>query len=636
MPLATVSVLLDLAGDGGFATDVSRFVFLDDGIALGGLGREGGQDAAGTQRLSLKLTNRSGEFSHAPTSPYYPNFEPYKGIKVKVSWNSILYDEFTGTITKISIRPGISEQICHITAEDGFFALSKTDVYRPLMIDQYSGVIVDRLLDDSEEGEACTNTAFAKDLTGWTTFGGATQTRMTDNKVLEGPGSNRVVVAGANTGTQHTMTGKNGQKFTLVAYVKPERDADIGLTAQIRMNSNSGFVATSTAGTLLRDYWTRLEVSGTYQAGSTTQFIDVFAATAGTQFRIGAVHAPPFAGVIPRRVDRGQCPIEKFGALRDKASDLIEDIRRSEGLALFYFNEAGEACFEDRHHRWRDDHLTPQFTFSTDALPPDLIMPDYQEWGEDRIKEVNIDFPKWLDGVPGTEFWKLDREVYLPPGVLVPVKADYEGGILRNTIVPIANTDYTITGATGNDVTGSVTFTFLDFGKGSVGYFTYTGTAAAWLRTYQVRGTPVRDASDRSPARAVSTGPSLAAIMSFSVPYLASQPHVQSLAEYLCFRYDTQIERMEGTLYTTFPSPPTTSKMAAILGLGISDRITLRNTSVAGSTKVNADYYIDSIDREIMGGRISLKMRLAPVDEVYLGLDDANLGLDDAAVALSP
>jgi hypothetical protein len=73
-------------------------------------------------------------------------------------------------------------------------------------------------------------------------------------------------------------------------------------------------------------------------------------------------------------------------------------------------------------------------------------------------------------------------------------------------------------------------------------------------------------------------------------------------------------DRPELKIVEPFPSALTTGDMANILGLDVSDRITVTNDDQAFSTKVNGDYYIDSIDRQWGTGEIVCVYRLAPVD----------------------
>lgn len=638
-PKVTGNLLVDIDGDGSFAEDLcaadgdftSGFWKIEDGFSLSGRGRVGGEnpmDAADMAEVKILLDNSDGRFSAANNlSPYASGFvnrfRPYIQAHAKATFNAVTYDLIKGVITDIKISPEATDQLCEITIRDYMYVLSRTEIRRPIMLNQYTGVITHRLLDDvegAEDREACGNPAFAQNTTGWTTFGTATLTRVTgDDKILEGPGSGKVVTTAVNSGIRYTMTGLNGDKYRLSCYVKREAAAGI---VRIRMADTVGTVANGTLTALEEsNYWVRLDVTGTYNAGSTSQYIEIESSTT-TTFRVGAVHAIPFAPyAFDRNVDDGQSRLEKYTYPPGPALTAIQKVRENELGALAYFAGDGTFHFEDRHHRWRESHsLTSQATFNERGVI------DHQESADDRIKSVKLDYPHYVDGAPGTVVWESDRFIPLPIGFRWPVDADYEGGLVRDSITPVANTDYFINSAgdgSGADMTGSVTFTFDDFGGGSVGYFTNNATNVVYLRSYRVRGTPARLAADSSPARYTATGvPSLAAPFTFSYDLNASEPDVQAWAEYLGIRYSTQRARIGLRLAPPFPdltlsTAAQQSDMTQILARTISDRVTITNNDLPFSTYVSAAFYIDGIDLRCTGHSLEATWRVSPVDIDY-------------------
>ena len=83
--------------------------------------------------------------------------------------------------------------------------------------------------------------------------------------------------------------------------------------------------------------------------------------------------------------------------------------------------------------------------------------------------------------------------------------------------------------------------------------------------------------------------------------------------------------------------------MAQVLGLDISDRITISDTTFPFGSKVNGDYYVDSISRRIVaeqGGarRAETTLRVSPVDLDYwilgTGKLDDSAGVDNARLAV--
>lgn len=639
MALATFSVLMDLDGSGAYATDITGYIYKDSGFDIIGRGRTEELDAAGPASLTLQLDNSDGRFTPGNAAgAYFDSFHPYDAlIKAQITYNAVTYDQFEGVVTDISVRPGIDDQIAYLTALDSMFVLSRTEIRRPLMLNQYTGVIISRLLDDVEgaEGrEACTNPAFATDLTGWTVGTGAgVLTRMTgDDKILEGPAALRMAgSAFVGDMARYTFpTSKAGLTLQCTAYVKPERDADIAATVNIRMQDNVGVVATGVATAMGRDKWVRLSISGTYNGGSTSQSFDVFNGASAVQFRVGAAHAVPFVNAMVRAVDDGQCRLEKYAYNRGPALQAVQEVRENELLgALFYFDGAGAAVFEDKHHR-----TVATRSLTSQATPDELrLVLDYQESGGDRIKEVVLDYPHWVDGVAGTEMFSLDRVISIAVGKTERVEVDYGGGLARNTITPIANTHYTITFAAdgaGGDATGSVAFTFQDFGGASVGTFVNNhASKMVYLRTYKVLATPARLASDRTPARYTPAGgPALAATLSHDYQYNGSEPAMQSAAEYLGDRYSTQRARVGLQLSAPQAAPAVAvdAIMTAILSARISDRWTITNNNLAFSTMLNAPFYIEALDLKYPGHSIEATLRLTGVEATYFNAGDTIVG----------
>lgn len=635
----TGSLLVDLDDSGAFATDITAYWKRENGFSLRGRGRNKEHDAAGMASFVASLDNSTGRFSPKNAgSPYYPNWTAYKQAKVTLTFNSVTYDIIKGLITDIKVGPEAGAQLCEITIRDFMFLLSRTDIRRPLMRDQFTGVIIHRLLDDVEgaEGrEKVPNPRFETDLTGYTVEGTATLTRMTgDEKILEGPAACRVVTSAANSGLIWTsLDDLSLQNIRVVAYVKPERDADIGANIQVQMHDDSGAIANSgNVPMATRDKWTRITAAGTFL--STGANVRVIAPTSGTQFRVGAVGAVPTVNAWLRtKIDDGQSQLKQFSHHRGPALPAIQEVRENELGGLFYFDGAGLPCFEDRHHRWKSDHLTAQSTFDERGNL------DYSESGDDRVKAVILDYPHYVDGVAGTVVANIDRTVQLPPLTETAVELDYGGGLVRDTITPLPTTDYTVNASgdgSGASMLGSVTLRFIDFGAGSVGYFTNASTKIVYLRTYQVRGTPVKLAEDKTPARyTASGGPALAATISHDYQLNGSEPAIQAWAEYLGDRYSTQRYKLAVRHSAAFPKADITgSDIVPILARQVSDRVRHTNDNLPFSLKLtNADHYIDGIEHlRCDGDSIEAKWRLVEVDADYWVLEEAGSSLDTNTV----
>jgi hypothetical protein len=643
MPDITGQLLIDLDDSGAFATNLcaadgdftSGFWKVEPGFLLRGRGRSDELDEAGMASFTLSLDNADGRFSPQNSlSPYQVGFvnqfRPYKQAHVKLIFNAVTYDMIKGVITDIKIGPEAGDQLCEITIRDYMFVLSRTEIRRPLMLNQYTGVIIHRLLDDvegAEDREEVANPAFAQNLTGWSAQSGATITRMTgDDKGLEGPGSMRVVT-GATGFTRYTFPNDlAGLVYTGTVYVKPEADEDIGDQVRIVLGDNVGSSAGSFTALANRDQWTRLSITRTFNAGSTSQHMQIESIAGNISYRVGAGHCVPFVNAMARDIDEGKSFLEKYTYHRGAALTAVQEVRENELGGLFFFSGDGTAVFQDRHYRFP---LTSQGTFDERGRL------DYEESGDDRIKAVILDYPHFVDGTPGTVVWETDRVIPLPIGLTWRVEADYQGGVVRDTIIPVANTDYTINAAgdgTGIDMSGSVTFTFDDFGGGSAGYFTNNATKIVYLRTYRVRGTPVKLAEHKTPARYTPAGgPALAATLSYDYGLNGSEPSVQAWAEYLGDRYSEQRPRLTLHLSAPFPEAAVaTTDMVQILARGISDKVQVVNDTLPFATDVNDLFHIDSIELRLQSdGKIHslhATWRLSGKDEPYYVIGDTIAG----------
>lgn len=621
---------MDLDGSGAFATDISAFWYRQQGLTLSGLGRRAELDAAGAQTLNVHLDNRDGRFNgQNGSSPYASGgvnqFRPYIQIWIKATFNAVTYELFKGVVTMV--QPKANSDLCYVSAQDYFYLLSRTDVRRPLMLDQFTGVIINRILDDvegAENREIVANPIFETGTTGWSLLGGGSIARVTTGELLEGSAALYcVTTAVGDEGARYTTTGKAGVKVTAVAYIKRGNQSQTGGAVKIRIRDNLGIRATGTPVTVTPDIdrWTRITVTGTWDPGSSSQFVDVLEdiSAADGSFRIGAVHAVPFVAAITRNVDGGQSRLGRYQRHRGPALEMVQEVRDNELGALFYFNGAGAAVFEDRHHRWKGDHLTSTVTLTEKD-------PDYSEHAADRIKAVILDYPRYVDGTPGTQVWDLDGPLSIPANGSLRVEADYGGGLVRNTITPVANTDYFVMSAadgSGTDQTGIVTLVFRDFGGGSESIFSNSSSRIVYLTALAIRATPVREASDLSPARyTASGGPVLAGTLSYDYRYNDKEPDIQAWATYLGLRYSTQRERLSQGLGAAFPEAALTTDMVSILARQISDRITVVSTALPFAPDVNGAYYIDSMQRRIEGSdgqgyHFAAEWRLSPVDVAY-------------------
>jgi hypothetical protein len=637
---ATTQLLIDF-GDvglftGGAGTDLAGYWLRDKGspFSLTGLGRQKEHDAAGMASFTCQLDNKDGRFSTKnASSPYYPNWTPYKRVQANAVYNGT-QPLFTGILTDIKLSPGNNEQLCEITLRDFMYVLSRTEISRKVMRGQYTGTIIDRILDDVEGAEGrewVANPIFEINDTGYSTFGTASKSRVTTGEFLEGGAAETCTTSATFSGLAYTFPdNKANQYVTAAIYAKPEGDSEIGKTIRLRLwDDVTGFLTLASGTLASRDHWTRLTSSTQFTAGSTSQQIRIEASASGTSFRAGAFHGAPRVNGIARATDEGLSFFDQYFYHRGPALQAIQEVRDNELGGLFYFSGDGVAHFEQRNHRWLPGpSMTSQNTFIERGVF------DYTEDADDRVKAVILDYPHYVDGDAGTVIWELDRVVSIPSGGTITIEADYQGGLVRNTITPVVNVDYTITGAgdgSGGDYSGLVTFTFQDFGGGATATFTNASIKTVYLRTYRIRGTPAREAADRSPARYTATGgPALAATLSHDYKWNGSEPAVAAWAEYLGLRYSAQRERLTVRLSAPWPkADDALTDMTPILNRQLSDRVTFTNTALPFALELNSTpYYIDAISLRCPGDYIEATWRLAPVDAAYLKPGDT--------VALSP
>jgi len=649
VPTATILAKLDLAADRTFTTDISAYLVDPQDLGVDGLGREGDMDAAGPSRCQVLVDNADGRFSTKNSgSPYYPNLKPGILIRVQVPWNAVTYDYFLGIVTEIEVLPMPGDKLARLTCIDMMAVLAATDTRLAAMESQYTGVIIDRLLDGAE-GELVNNPRFESDLTGYSAIGGASApVRVTAGDLLHLPAAMTIAVSNASaSGWRYDITSKTaaGQKVTAAAYVRAEADADVGKTVVARIADNGGVRATSSVITLTASYQ-RVAVSGTFDGASTARYVDVVtdAAQGVFTFRTGASHAVAAVAAIPRAVDSGVATIERAYYPRTPALAAIQEIRDNELGGLFFIEPAGVATFQDRSHRFREAHSrTSQAT-----IAEKFKAISYRESLDDRPSEVRFYYTRWDVGAQATVFSLAPAPRAIPANGSLTVEIDYGGGLVRNTVVPVANTHWkanSLPDGTGSDDSGSLTFTFQDFGGAAEAKFTNSLSRSVYLTMLDVIGTPVRPASDDVLAIATpTTPPPLSNPLVHTYPLQTSEPHVQSWADYHAKRHgDTQREQMSIVIDAPWPDAATGTLMAQVLGLDIGDRITISDTTFPFGSKVNGDYYVDSISRRVVaeqggGRRAEATLQMSPADLDYWILDtgklDDSAGVDNARLAI--
>lgn len=486
MALATWAIELDLDDDGTFGYDIADYVQRSAGVSMQGRGRSADLDAAGISTLTLTLGNNDGRFSPGNTGgPYGTKLRPLKRIRVKVTYNAVVYDFFYGVIKAIDVRPMAGERTVFLSCEDMMSVLAATDIRLTLTEDALTGDIIDAILD---------------------------------------------------------------------------------------------------------------EVDAT----------------------------------IPRSLDAGDHRLGEVAYPRSQALADIQEVRDNELGGLFFFDGAGNAVFHDQSHRWHETHST----VSQATIDENFSALSYTMDAMDRISEVVLDFPRWETGEPGTPvftFYPIPRTI--PANGSITVEIDYGGGLVDDTIAPVANTDFTAEFADGSDATGSLNINLTDYGAAAKAVITSSSGNPIKLTAFQLRATPIRAASDLTPARATpTTPPAWSCVLSHSYRLQDSERAVQSWADYLAARFgDTQRARISLTVTEAFPDAPLTGNMATILARGIGDRITLNNDNYPFSSYITGGtFYIDGLGIAIGEKHIEATWQLVPTDAAMMIWDTSEW--DSAAV----
>lgn len=639
MPTGTVTVELDLDNSRLYGTDVSDFVRWEQSLSASGLGRQKQLDRAGKQALTIHLENADGRFSpNNASGPYYPDLRDNKpfGVRVRATFDGTTYDFFTGQVVDVEVDSSIGAQTAWLVCEDRSEQLLRTEVTVPFMDGIRTGTVINRILDyvESDADGEVSNPRFARDLAGYSAFvqtAGATIERVTTGQ-LEGVAAMEVVSQFAGDGAEldldaDTVTGQQ-YRFAVYVFRFPGEGPE---SVELALVDSVGSVGTQST-TLLDGEWTRCEIAGTFSGTSRVLQVYPDLEFAETTFIVGAVHKTVEGAAIDRSVSPGTSRVTNLSYNRQPAANLIEEVRQSELLALFYFDAAGNAVFEDAHFRWEQARSrTAQYAYarSWDALRVS------QPIGN-RISHVTFDYQEWEEGIANSLVFALTpvpREI--PPKVgsvkgRLAIDIDFEGGLVRGPVVPAANTHYFVNtdpDGAGTDASGDIEQSFEFFGGGAYAVLENDSTSPRWLLSYEMRGRPVRVGTGRTSVTATaSAGPevSLPLLMTFRLN--TDRNKLQGAADYFAEKYGPATDSLELTISAPWPLANETlheELLAQVLGSRVSDRVVVDDTACPWSSAVDGEFYIESISPRVLeGGRVSATFALSPADADYLVYDE--------------
>ena len=110
------------------------------------IGRDSQLDRAGAGQASITLRDLSRKYvTENPSSPYYPNILPGRGIRLCYVKDQVEWALFTGYLDEC--LPELHDYKSFLTLSDGTEILARADIGLDIQLDQRSGVIWNKILD---------------------------------------------------------------------------------------------------------------------------------------------------------------------------------------------------------------------------------------------------------------------------------------------------------------------------------------------------------------------------------------------------------------------------------------------------------------------------------------------------------
>jgi hypothetical protein len=616
----TTTVKADLNADFTYEVDISNPTL--DVLIRRGRQRESSQPRPGT--CTLQVDNSAGIYTPKAGGSA---IRPMHGIQVVADSQAL----FTGFVTRVFLHPSGQKQDMVMSCADWLWILSRTDVSLPMFLNVRSDILAHRIADLAEIGELFTNTRFRDNITPWTAWGtAAIAYNGSTSSPLHTPGVMEINPAASLDGAKYdvtSVTSQNDEAYPAI-YVRPAGSSFCTVRLVAINNGVRGDVGAATV--CQAGMWTRVDLAGTTSltlSDATKREIGIEVAQDVT-FYVGATHATLFKNAIPRNFDEGQSIFSHIAPRRTNALRAIQEVANNELGGLVYVNGSGTLVFEDRHHRWRETASR----VSQGTIDEDMVDVPYEEDAEDLIGEVELHYTKWEEGATSTTSFALfPVPRTIPANGTLAIDGDFGArALMRDVIVPVANTDYKINhepGGGGADESSNVTLAFEDFGGGFQAVFTSSVGYPTYLTEFAIRATPVRIGTDQPTETYTPAGaPDYASKLKFTYRIATSQPDVEAWATYLGDRYVTQRERLPVRLLNK-----TTAILAEMTDRVISERVTITNDNTAYSSKVNGPYYIDSVEHHLSEGKTKMETTwgVVPADNDYWILGTSKLETDN-------
>ena len=286
-----------------------------------------------------------------------------------------------------------------------------------------------------------------------------------------------------------------------------------------------------------------------------------------------------------RDIDAGASYLPYWWAEDVDAATAVSDIVRAEGPPAIAFVQGGTFIFRDRHHRILRANSTATQGLFTHVIPAgsgpggDFKIEkntfEY-EYGFDALaNSVSFDVPVRVADPYVTEVYASDDQILMAAGDVLNINAAGSDPFF-NALPNVQTSSGTVTAALNRTSGAAVTLTLTATTTAVVSHVGVMATAVPVKRTTQIKA---EAAGVTGPTRANWTGESPPFVNAFDA---------QAIANRIVAVYATNQPRVTFTIATTVAN---LAYMTKILGLRISDRITVRNDAMA----LNADFMIERL-----------------------------------------
>lgn len=334
-----------------------------------------------------------------------------------------------------------------------------------------------------------------------------------------------------------------------------------------------------------------------------------------------------------RFIDTGQTITGPWFVEDMDALNAVRELEETE-MGYLYESEDGKVVFEDRHHRWKADHLSSQATFSDAAgalLSYDRI--EEQDVLGEIFNEAIGEAGKYQTGTLG-ELWRLEGESpTIGPGQTRTFWADYpppsqpDGAYVQSWVTPVVGTDITVSGVSSSDIS----VTAYPFARSMrIDITNNHPSQVATITLLRARGTPVlrKQPATVSASNAQSQGKYGKRTFRLPGPWYGNSNDAWDLVNYIVSRYGEPVPRLALRL----PANRNNDMLTQALTRRISDVITVVAQGSQTQMGLNEDFFIERVEHRIDlgGGRHVTEWQLSHAhqgDRSYWVLGTSLLGI---------